>query len=836
MQVMGMRSNEVFSPSMKPIYSDFPFHHCLPDFSILVHLPPTGLRTGQQEDHEDESRSTGQPPASAGIHGGFGRLTKERIGGDALAEAVLKDFARRQSIPAILTRERDPQGYRLLTLDLEEAWSALQVYPLPIRSLVFHLVRKHLLKGLGSTAGSVVAKSSEEGLVLELSPHRAIGVEVVPPQRRPLAGQPHEMSHSAESGSSASLSSRSIVEPLPRAGEEVVVRVLNYNVEAKVFNVTTDSEVVKGTPMDAAALSAALNTLRVGDIVRVRVLLSTTDDGCAVMAVPLPRIFPNGEMAEDDDATSYPTYSSAGGAASSSPALSSSSHTERHHSGYPTLSSSFPALHDRRNKVPCHLIGYYVYDWEKGTRAGDLITSTSHSGLPIVEPPAIGTEILARVELVAVSSSSASSSRSLQDVLPFIILSSRVDENSYAACPFLRQERGFPSLLASSPSSATTIIPSLPTRLKSLSHSLLPRGRRTTKDKGVGLTDGLVGLFSWRDLAVTSSGKPQRVKAGETDTEEDTEDDDEALPRASRLRKRKMEEAIDAYERSMEKATPTSPEEFQRLLLASPNSSYLWTQWMAFHLQLQEIERARLVAEKAISTISSREEEEQRNVWVAYMNLENLYGTGESLNAVFKRALPRQADPLVLHERLADIFESSRKPQQLLTLCRSMTSKWGQRPSTWERLGKVLIGQNKRDQLKRMLKEMGEHLRKPDVAMVIMRLAVFEYKQGTVEGGRALFEGLIAKMPKKSDVWLTFIDQEVALLSRKGSQASLGSVRHLLDRAACINFNPKVMQLIFTKYMNFEKSFGTSKEVEKVKELARQYVQSKIQTGAQPSV
>lgn len=51
---------------------------------------------------------------------------------------------------------------------------------------------------------------------------------------------------------------------------------------------------------------------------------------------------------------------------------------------------------------------------------------------------------------------------------------------------------------------------------------------------------------------------------------------------------------------------PQSADDFDRLVLGSPNSSILWLQYMAFHLQATEIEKARAVAERALKTISFR--------------------------------------------------------------------------------------------------------------------------------------------------------------------------------------------------------------------------------------
>ena len=51
---------------------------------------------------------------------------------------------------------------------------------------------------------------------------------------------------------------------------------------------------------------------------------------------------------------------------------------------------------------------------------------------------------------------------------------------------------------------------------------------------------------------------------------------------------------------------PQDAASFERLLLASPNSSLLWLQYMANHLQATQIEQARSVAERALKTISFR--------------------------------------------------------------------------------------------------------------------------------------------------------------------------------------------------------------------------------------
>jgi hypothetical protein len=54
---------------------------------------------------------------------------------------------------------------------------------------------------------------------------------------------------------------------------------------------------------------------------------------------------------------------------------------------------------------------------------------------------------------------------------------------------------------------------------------------------------------------------------------------------------------------------PESQDDFERMLIAQPNSSYLWVQYIAFHLQSAAIDAARAVAVRALRTIDFREED-----------------------------------------------------------------------------------------------------------------------------------------------------------------------------------------------------------------------------------
>ncbi len=147
---------------------------------------------------------------------------------------------------------------------------------------------------------------------------------------------------------------------------------------------------------------------------------------------------------------------------------------------------------------------------------------------------------------------------------------------------------------------------------------------------------------------------------GEDDTgPSDSDPDDEEQSSKKKRKKKKKQIEVDLTA-DMHTKTPSSTSDFERVLLGSPNSSYLWIQYMSFQLQLSEIDKGREIAKRALNTINFREERERLNVWIALMNLENVYGGDESLDSVFKDAA-RHCEPKTVHLRLASILEESSK-------------------------------------------------------------------------------------------------------------------------------------------------------------------------------
>lgn len=137
----------------------------------------------------------------------------------------------------------------------------------------------------------------------------------------------------------------------------------------------------------------------------------------------------------------------------------------------------------------------------------------------------------------------------------------------------------------------------------------------------------------------------------------DDESDDGASKKKKRHKKATIKEDrtgdLDAF-------GPQSVADYERLLLGQPNNAELWVRYMVFQRELNEIEKARQIARRALATMNSREEKERLDVWTALLHLENDFGSDDLIEETFKDACQNN-DAREVHERMIKIYISSGK-------------------------------------------------------------------------------------------------------------------------------------------------------------------------------
>ena len=257
--------------------------------------------------------------------------------------------------------------------------------------------------------------------------------------------------------------------------------------------------------------------------------------------------------------------------------------------------------------------------------------------------------------------------------------------------------------------------------------------------------------------------------------------------------------------------------DFERALVSSPNSSYVWAKWIAQKVHEGDMQKARATAEKALKRIDDREDDERFNIWVVYLNLENQYGTRESFSILVRRAAQSSKPKPIYAEAIKMLLKSDHRKeaediyQLILRKYKHCMSSWVNWATYEYEHGKL---DQARDSLNRSLKSLAprKHL------ALLTKFGQLEFKLGDAERGRTIFENILANHPKRSDLWFVFADMEL----KYGKDEE--RTRQVYERMISLDLNPVKMKPIFKRYLTFEATHGTPETVNHVKTKASEYI------------
>ncbi|KDO28237.1 hypothetical protein SPRG_06286 [Saprolegnia parasitica CBS 223.65] len=326
--------------------------------------------------------------------------------------------------------------------------------------------------------------------------------------------------------------------------------------------------------------------------------------------------------------------------------------------------------------------------------------------------------------------------------------------------------------------------------------------------------------FAWDGFSIEKSNKPA----------DDDDDDDEAnaTDAVSKAKAKRMKKAAkeneDMYVAYRERAlaagetVPESADDFERLLAVSPLNSFLWIQYMAFHVSMTDIAAARDVAVRATTKVTFREAQEKLNVWVAYLNLEHDHGDESSFGRVFNSAL-RANNPKHMYLKLIELYVRHEQADDVHASLKTMQKKFNTSAKVWLRSCEWAMQEGTPDVARKVLQRSMQSLPKHKHLKVLTKFALMQYDYGEMEHGRSMFEQILSNYAKKMDLWNVYLDREIKF-------GELASTRLLFERVVSMALSAKKMKAIFKKYLTFEMDHGDEAGVAHVKELAAAYVES----------
>ncbi|KEG03279.1 rRNA biogenesis protein RRP5, putative [Plasmodium vinckei vinckei] len=282
------------------------------------------------------------------------------------------------------------------------------------------------------------------------------------------------------------------------------------------------------------------------------------------------------------------------------------------------------------------------------------------------------------------------------------------------------------------------------------------------------------------------------------------------------------------------------PYDYEKLLVSEKNKSTIWISYIAYYLEKGDIQEARNIAERALKTIDIHLIEEKLNIYLCYINMECAYG--DNLNEIFKRALlVNNEKSIYLHTM--NILKMNKKYNELKELCEEAIKKFKYSKKIWTRYLELLHNTlNDEEYAHNILLKSLHALPKRKHLNIIINAARFEYKYSNIERGKNYFEKLIQEYPKRSDIWFTYLDIHINSLTKakknenddenqkkkikKLTLNELQFIRNIFERFSSIKFKTRVMKMIFTKWLLFEKNHGSVNTQKMVQKKAYDYVES----------
>jgi rRNA biogenesis protein RRP5 len=237
---------------------------------------------------------------------------------------------------------------------------------------------------------------------------------------------------------------------------------------------------------------------------------------------------------------------------------------------------------------------------------------------------------------------------------------------------------------------------------------------------------------------------------------------------------------------------------------------------MSHHLSLADIDAARGIAERALKAINFREEDEQYNVWVAFLNLEHDYGDNATLEAVFKRGV-QSSKGKYLTLNLAEIYEKSGNITGAEEVFDKAVKKYNYSKKVWGAYQHFCLRNEKADQAKIILKRSMQSLSRHKHVEVLTKYALAEFDFGNVDRGRVVFEELLSSYPKRTDLQHVYVDKEIKM-------GYYPQARQLFDRMCASKLKSHNMKAIFKKYLQFEQKYGDDASADEVMQKARAYI------------
>jgi rRNA biogenesis protein RRP5 len=216
---------------------------------------------------------------------------------------------------------------------------------------------------------------------------------------------------------------------------------------------------------------------------------------------------------------------------------------------------------------------------------------------------------------------------------------------------------------------------------------------------------------------------------------------------------------------------------------------------------------SRQIFERALKVIDISKTNEKLNVWVGYLNLENIYGDSESFQKVLDRA-KQVCDKKLLYNHLIQIYMNSNKYEEVLDTYKVLIKDYFDDLEIWKKYIEFLFeindlkdkGKNEVNDLdiiepKEGLNKSMQVLTKKAHLDIMCWYGQLLYRYNNNEEARNMFDNILKNFPKRKDIWFVYIDKEIKF------GKNVEKVRQIFDKMFEIKFKINDLKSIMKKLL-----------------------------------
>ncbi|ELP88313.1 programmed cell death protein, putative [Entamoeba invadens IP1] len=319
---------------------------------------------------------------------------------------------------------------------------------------------------------------------------------------------------------------------------------------------------------------------------------------------------------------------------------------------------------------------------------------------------------------------------------------------------------------------------------------------------------------------VPNQKRHRMIRESSESSEQDVESEDEMeVEREKEQPKEEPREEQKEDEENEDKAvTQEMVEDLYEIAQKDQNNSEKWIELIRAVRKISVV-KALFYCQTALRNIALDKTQDRENIWKAYLQIEAKYRTNSEFQTALQDAL-RVCDVKKILFYMRSVFKSLQNISMEENMYTILLQKVKGSGRVYRKMCSFYMRTSREENAMVLLSKARKMLTKPKYMKLRIKMAQLQYKYGSVDKGRSMFESILEEFPKRYDLWNVYLDME----SRVGETPI---IRRLFERIVAMKLSTKSMKTFLTKYLKFETNNGDNARMEHVRQIAQKYVESK---------